>query len=76
MQDNTQPSGHHADGSSIQKHSAGGIYPLVIFGQETPYGLLWGVMDTIGPCGALWFDYDAAVGEAVDILARRSELAS
>lgn len=26
--------GHHADGSSIQKHSAGGFYPFVLGKQE------------------------------------------
>lgn len=25
-----QPSGHHPDGSSIQQHSAGGLYPCVL----------------------------------------------
>ena len=68
--------GHLADGSSIQKHSAGGLYPLVIVGQQTlSFGVCWGVMGPDGePPFQLWMDYDAAVDEAVDILARRAAL--
>jgi hypothetical protein len=64
------------DGSSSQKHSAG-AGPLIIVGQETSFGIMWGVM---GPDGAppfqLWFECAHAVDEAADILARRAELAS
>lgn len=38
--------GHMPDGSSVQKHSAGPAYPFVVYGQETPEGLRFGV---IGP---------------------------
>lgn len=30
----TQYAGHHSDGSSIQNHSAGGFYPMVLGKQE------------------------------------------
>lgn len=36
--------GHLPDGSSVQKHSAGSAYPFIVFGQETPKGLRFGVM--------------------------------
>lgn len=36
--------GHVGDGSSVQKHSAGPLYPCVLFAQETPQGLKWGVI--------------------------------
>ena len=36
--------GHINDGSSVQKHSAGPLYPCVLFAQETPKGLQWGVI--------------------------------
>lgn len=36
--------GHIGDGSSVQKHPAGPLYPCVVFAQETPQGLQWGVI--------------------------------
>lgn len=36
--------GHVGDGSSVQKHSAGPLYPCVLFAQETPQGVKWGVI--------------------------------
>ncbi len=36
--------GHLSDGSSVQKHSAGGLYPYVIFAKDTPHGLRYGVL--------------------------------
>lgn len=35
--------GHAVDGSSVQKHSTGALYPRVIFAYETPNGMRWGV---------------------------------
>ena len=40
--------GHLSDGSSIQKHSAGGIYPYVIFAKQCGDSLRYGV---IAPSG-------------------------
>ena len=40
--------GHLPDGSSVQKHSAGSCYPYVVFGQETPEGLRYGVITPLG----------------------------
>lgn len=34
--------GHHPDGSGVQRHSAGDLYPYVVFAKETPGGLRWG----------------------------------
>ena len=56
-----QYQGHHADGSSVQKHSAGGLYPCVIYAQETPSGLRWGVISPEQPKGCLEFCYNDAV---------------
>ena len=36
--------GHLADGSGIQKHSAGGLYPYVIGARQTPDGLQYGLI--------------------------------
>jgi len=63
-----QPSGHLADGSSIQKHSAGGVYPVVIWHRDKKLpgagkydvGLTW--PDQAEP---VWFrDYDTAISVA------------
>ena len=40
--------GHLTDGSSVQKHSAGGLYPYIIFAKDTPYGLRYGVLSPNG----------------------------
>lgn len=61
-----QYQGHHADGSGIQNHSAGGLYPYILAtrdargGQGYEYGILGGVLlDTI------WVgSYDRAVSLA------------
>lgn len=31
-----KPTGHHADGSSVQKHSAGPLYPFIVFERGLP----------------------------------------
>lgn len=55
--------GHLADGSGIQKHSAGPAYPYIVYAQETASGLSWFVM---GPAGiAVCKAEDAA--EAADV---------
>jgi len=36
--------GHLADGSSVQKHSAGGLYPYVIYAKQQGDVLRWGYM--------------------------------
>jgi len=36
--------GHMADGSSVQKHSAGSCYPFVFYGKETDKGLKFGII--------------------------------
>lgn len=36
--------GHCADGSSVQKHSAGGIYPYIVFAKDTPRGIRYGLL--------------------------------
>lgn len=40
--------GHLSDGSGIQKHSAGGLYPFVLFVKDTPSGLRYGIIDPDG----------------------------
>lgn len=59
--------GHLEDGSSVQKHSAGGIYPYVIFAQETPTGIAYGVIGPKKPNGVLVGAYHRAVEYAVNL---------
>lgn len=40
--------GHLADGSSVQKHSAGGIYPYVLYAQQGSEGLRWRILSPAG----------------------------
>lgn len=60
--------GHLNDGSSIQKHSAGGIYPCVLFAQETPTGLQYGIITPKDQKGTLYGSHDAAVNAALKYL--------
>jgi len=60
--------GHLNDGSSIQKHSVGGIYPCVLFAQETPVGLQYGIITPKDQKGSLYGSYDAAVNAALRYL--------
>jgi len=53
--------GHMADGSSVQKHSAGGLYPFVLYVQETPRGLAWGFISPSGFDSTAKFTYDQVV---------------
>ena len=46
--------GHLPDGSSVQKHSAGSCYPFVVYGQETPDGLKFGVIGPRHTTGPKW----------------------
>lgn len=59
--------GHLEDGSSVQKHSAGGIYPYVIFAQETADGIEYGVIGPKKPNGVLVGAYHRAVEYAVNL---------
>lgn len=63
--------GHLADGSSVQKHSAGGLYPLVVAVRDTDRGRRY---ELIGPGidTALVFDsYDACIAGGERLLAVR-----
>ena len=40
--------GHLSDGSSVQKHSAGPLYPYVIFAKQSGEHLDWGVLEPSG----------------------------
>jgi len=57
--------GHLNDGSSIQKHSAGGIYPCVLFAQETCHGRKFGIITPDNQHGTLFDSYDKAVAYAI-----------
>ena len=57
--------GHLNDGSSIQKHSAGGIYPCIVYSQETPEGRKFGLITPDNQEGELFFSYDHAVRMAI-----------
>lgn len=56
--------GHHQDGSSIQKHSAGGAYPYVLVLRDGPTCTYW---ELIGPGidGALRFSSSGRWDDAV-----------
>lgn len=45
----THYQGHLPDGSSIQRHSAGGLYPYIVYAQQKGDALRWGY---IAPDGA------------------------
>ena len=40
--------GHLNDGSSVQKHSAGGLYPYIIYAQQCGDALKYGVLTPSG----------------------------
>lgn len=63
--------GHLADGSSVQKHSAGGLYPFVLYAQETARGLAWGFIGPSGLDSGPTFSYDTAVLVAEKVKAAR-----
>jgi hypothetical protein len=51
--------GHLPDGSSVQAHSAGGLYPYVLIAQETRLGLMHGYIDPLtGRTILLSLDYE------------------
>lgn len=47
--------GHHSDGSSIQAHSVGGLYPFVIVAKQFDDGLGWGVLRPGAPEPSRYF---------------------
>lgn len=55
--------GHMADGSSVQKHSAGGLYPFVLYSKTAPSGsgLVWGWITPDGVQVEARHTYDQAV---------------
>jgi hypothetical protein len=67
--------GHAADGSSIQRHSCGELYPMVIVQCSNASGLLHGVLEPGQREPSVWFvDYSNARLAALDALeVRRRE---
>jgi hypothetical protein len=55
---------HLPDGSGVQAHSAGGLYPWVIYAQENPEGKQFGVISPLDQTGKLHGTYDQAVSAA------------
>jgi hypothetical protein len=55
---------HLADGSGVQAHSAGGLYPWVIYAQEKEGGKQFGVISPMDQEGKLHGTYDQAVTAA------------
>lgn len=53
--------GHLADGSSVQKHSAGGLYPYVLFAKQVGEKLQYGVLSPSGR-EDMFVTYDTALG--------------
>ena len=58
--------GHLPDGSSVQKHSAGGLYPYIIYAKQCGDKLRYGVMSPNGD-EALLSTYDFAVEMALTL---------
>lgn len=60
--------GHLSDGSSVQRHSVGSLYPGVIFQQETPEGVKTGLIHPKGfPDGKLCESWDEAIALAEEL---------
>jgi hypothetical protein len=55
--------GHLNDGSSVQAHSAGPLYPFVLFAKQCGDALRWGVITPAGQ-EPIFGSYDAAAGIA------------
>lgn len=84
-----QPQGHHQDGSGVQKHSAGGIYPYVLGVREREVTFGWGADGPVKYKKLSWFligghlvddlpcaSYDAAVAAAQAFNKLRAEHAA
>jgi len=56
--------GHHRDGSGIQNHSVGGLYPCIQFKQETPNGQKWGLITPKDQHGTLYESYEETIEAA------------
>ena len=63
--------GHLSDGSSIQKHSAGGVFPFVLIAKESLcFGRLWGVLRPGELDPGFWWTGPAAYDHAADEAAK------
>lgn len=61
-----QYQGHLSDGSSIQRHSAGGLYPYVIAARQSGSKLEYGVVTPGGQY--IWTGtYDSAIDKAISL---------
>ncbi len=58
--------GHLSDGSSVQKHSAGGLYPYIIYAKQHEGALLYGVLEPTGE-ETLFIRHDWAVNYATHL---------
>lgn len=65
--------GHLPDGSSVQRHSAGGLYPFVLFAKDSPTGLRHGYIDPRDSSEHLVGTYDETVAVVEQLIADRSE---
>ena len=64
--------GHMPDGSSIQRHSAGGLYPYVIYARQSGESLRWGY---IAPDGSEHLVADTYSGACDAAIAHRDSAA-
>ena len=65
--------GHLNDGSSVQKHSAGGLYPYIIYSQDVDGVLNHGVLTPEGDWILVGF-HDTAVQLALDMKEIEAEI--
>lgn len=65
--------GHLPDGSSVQRHSAGGLYPFVLFAKDGADGkLAHGYIDPRDGSQHLVGSYDETVAKVESLLAQRT----
>lgn len=67
--------GHMPDGSSVQRHSAGPLYPCVIYAQQRGDALAYGVISPENQVGELIGSYDQACTYAAVLNAARTRRA-
>lgn len=65
--------GHLPDGSSVQRHSAGGLYPFVIYARQRAERLVYGYIDPRDGSHNLVGSHDEAVAEVEKLIAQRAE---
>lgn len=64
--------GHSNDGSSVQNHSVGDLYPFVVYAQQQVWGMGWGVQGMGYDSGACFCYESGAIERAQEMLRKRA----